>query len=56
MISEDFAEENPETVAEFKIKAREISAEVIFVSIQTDEGRSFKNIGGVGAFLRFAVH
>ncbi|MBU2497043.1 MAG: peptide chain release factor aRF-1 [Nanoarchaeota archaeon] len=55
LISEDFDENNPEVSKEFQKMAEDIAAEVFFVSVETEEGISFKNISGIGAFLRFSV-
>ncbi len=40
---------------EFEEKAKEISSGVEIVSNETDEGKQFWNLGGVGALLRFEV-
>jgi len=42
-------------VKELKTKAKNISAVVEIVSDETDEGKQFLNLGGVGALLRFRV-
>ena len=55
LISEDFDDKNPEVSKELQEQAKNISAEVIFISVETEEGQSFRNLGGVGAFLRFAI-
>ena len=36
-------------------KAKNIAAKIELVSEETEEGQQFKNLGGVGAVLRFAV-
>ncbi|MEM4641087.1 MAG: peptide chain release factor aRF-1 [Candidatus Pacearchaeota archaeon] len=40
---------------ELKNKAQAIGASVEFVSDETSEGLQFKNLGGVGAILRFSI-
>ncbi len=55
LISEDFDEEFEKESKEFQKMAEDIGAEVLFVSTETEEGMSFKNLSGVGAFLRFAI-
>jgi peptide subunit release factor 1 (eRF1) len=45
-----------EIIKELEDKAKSISADVYYVSDETDEGLQFKNIGGVGALLRFAIN
>jgi len=42
-------------IVEMEKHAKSIGAEVTLVSTQTEEGLQFKNIGGIGAFLRFIV-
>jgi len=42
-------------IVEMEKHAKSIGAEVTLVSTQTEEGLQFKNIGGIGAFLRFTV-
>lgn len=39
---------------ELREAAASMGTEVIFISTQTDEGVQFKNLGGIGALLRFA--
>ncbi len=43
------------TIEDLEKKAKAISAEVHFVSEETNEGIQFKNLAGVGAILRFAI-
>jgi len=40
---------------EFEQLALDIGSKVEFVSIETDEGIQFKNLGGLGAMLRYAI-
>ncbi len=40
---------------ELEAMAETISSEVFYVSDETNEGLQFKNLGGVGALLRFAI-
>ena len=42
-------------IAELKIKAEDTSAEVEMISIDTEEGQQFYNLGGIGAILRYAL-
>ena len=42
-------------VKELKKIAENIGASVEVISTDTEEGRQFKNLGGVGALLRFRV-
>ncbi len=42
-------------IAKFTREAKNISAEVEIVSVETEEGKQFWNIGGMGALLRFEV-
>jgi len=44
-----------EKMIEFEEMALAISATVILISIDTDEGKQFNNLGGIGAILRYAV-
>jgi peptide chain release factor subunit 1 len=46
---------NKETISELESAAKAIGATVTFISAQTEEGIQFKNLGGIGAFLRFKV-
>lgn len=55
LISEDFDDKKPQVSKEFQEMAGSISAEVIFISVETEEGQSFRNLSGIGAFLRFAI-
>lgn len=55
LISEDFDEGYNALSKEFQKMAEDIAAEVIFISVETEEGKSLKNLGGVGAFLRFSI-
>lgn len=41
---------------ELRKKAVDTGAKVEFISVDTEEGAQFKNLGGVGAILRFALH
>jgi len=45
---EDISEELADTV-------KEKGGEVEFISVDTEEGREFKALGGIGAFLRFKI-
>jgi len=40
---------------ELEQMAIDISAEVVLISVETDEGKQFYNLGGIGAILRYAV-
>jgi intein/homing endonuclease len=42
-------------IAELKEKAESISANVEFVSVETEEGEQFFNLSGIGAILRYAL-
>ena len=42
-------------IRQLEEEAANIDAEVIFISTETEEGVQFKNLGGLGAFLRFAI-
>lgn len=42
-------------ITELEKSAKSTGAEVTLISTETEEGIQFKNLGGVGAFLRFAV-
>ena len=42
-------------IDELKIKAKNIGAEVVMISVETEEGRQFASIGRVGVFLRFPI-
>lgn len=42
-------------IKEFEELALDIDAKIDFVSIETDEGIQFKNLGGIGALLRYAI-
>jgi peptide chain release factor subunit 1 len=44
-----------EEVKELEELALNIDSKLEFVSIETDEGMQFKNIGGIGAILRYAI-
>ena len=44
-----------EEIREIEELAKTTSAEVKFVSTETEEGVQFKNIGGIGAILRFQI-
>lgn len=52
LISKDIEKETAKKLEE---AAKNIDAKVIFISTETEEGIQFKNIGGLGAFLRFAI-
>jgi len=43
-------------IQEFIEQARNIAAKIEMVSEETDEGKQFKNLGGIGALLRFAIN
>ena len=45
----------PKKIEEIEEKAQNINAKVSYISSDTEEGVQFKNLGGIGAFLRFAV-
>jgi len=55
IISEEFDEENEDISKELQKIAEDTGAETVFVSVETEEGISFNNLGGVGAFLRFVI-
>lgn len=40
---------------ELKKMAIDISSEVFFISTETNEGKQFKNLGGIGAILRYQI-
>jgi len=40
---------------ELKTMAKNTSSKIEIVSLETEEGEQFKNLGGIGAILRFAV-
>ena len=42
-------------IKEMSKKAEDISAKVELVSDETEEGRQFFNLGGIGAVLRFEI-
>jgi len=42
-------------VNELEAKAKNIAAKVELVSEETEEGQQFKNLGGIGALLRFQI-
>lgn len=42
-------------IADLEEKARNISAKIELVSEETEEGIQFKNIGGIGAILRYQI-
>ncbi len=42
-------------VKKFEDKAKNISAKIEVISEETEEGREFHNLGGVGAFLRYSI-
>ncbi len=42
-------------VRQLEEEAIRIDAEVTFISTETEEGIQFKNLGGLGAFLRFSI-
>ncbi|MEM2707510.1 MAG: peptide chain release factor aRF-1 [Candidatus Pacearchaeota archaeon] len=51
-ISEDMEKE---IIEEIKILAENSGSEIKFISSETEEGIQFKNIGGIGAILRFKI-
>tara|TARA_Y100000310_G_scaffold344780_1_gene459461 strand:- start:1846 stop:2937 length:1092 start_codon:yes stop_codon:yes gene_type:complete len=53
LVSEDFDEDKVES---FERKADETSAEVKFISTDTQEGAQLVDLGGIAAILRFALH
>jgi peptide chain release factor subunit 1 len=56
IVSKKLIKENPKAVKELEKKAEGIGAEVIVVSMETEEGEQFYNITkGIGALLRFAL-
>lgn len=44
-----------EEIAELEAMAENINASIHFVSEETEEGIQFRNLGGVGAILRFSI-
>jgi len=44
-----------EKMHELEEKAISISASVVLISDETDEGKQFYNLGGIGAILRYAI-
>jgi len=46
---------NKKEIKEFEKKAKETSVNVEFISVDTEEGQQFWNLGGIGAFLRFKI-
>lgn len=46
---------NKEKMGEYEKMALDISAKIVFISTDTDEGKQFYNLGGIGAILRYAV-
>jgi peptide chain release factor subunit 1 len=46
---------NKKKIIEFEKMAVDISANVEFISTDTDEGNQFNNLGGVGAILRYQI-
>lgn len=48
-------EENIELVDELVEKASSFGAKVEYISTETQEGRQFKELGGIGAFLRYKL-
>ena len=42
-------------IKELSKKAEDISAKVEIVSVDTEEGKEFWNLGGIGALLRFEI-
>lgn len=55
LISESFDEKKPAVSKEFQKIAKSMGSEIFFISSETDEGLSFKNLGGIGAILRFLI-
>ncbi|MBS3093985.1 peptide chain release factor aRF-1 [Candidatus Pacearchaeota archaeon] len=45
-----------EDIQELEKKAEAISSKVEIISVETEEGIQFYNIGGIGAVLRFKIH
>jgi len=52
LISKKYNKESADNLSD---KASEISAEVELISDETEEGKQFFNLGGIGAILRFEV-
>lgn len=52
LISKDIKREDARELEE---KAANIDAKITFISTETEEGIQFRNIGGLGAFLRFRI-
>jgi peptide chain release factor subunit 1 len=46
---------NKEQAKEFAKSAEEISAKIEYISTDTEEGKQFFNLGGIGAILRFKI-
>jgi stalled ribosome rescue protein Dom34 len=44
-----------EEIKYFEKKAQETSAKVELISVDTEEGIQFYNLGGIGAMLRFKI-
>ncbi len=56
LISKKLIKENPHLVKELEESAKNISSEVVIISLENQDGEQFQNItGGVGAILRFAI-
>ncbi|OYT41424.1 peptide chain release factor 1 [Candidatus Pacearchaeota archaeon ex4484_26] len=55
LISEEFDEKNNALSKEFQKMAKDTAAEIVFISTETEEGISFMNLSGIGAFLRFST-
>jgi len=48
-------EKEEELFDEIVLKAEELGAKVNIVSDETEEGKGFKSMGGIGAILRFKI-
>ncbi len=46
---------NKNLAIEFKELAKKIGSKIEIISTETEEGKQFENIGGIGSILRFAV-
>jgi len=46
---------NKEEIKKFEKKAQETSADIEYISTETEEGVQFFNLGGIGAILRFKI-
>ena len=43
-------------IRDYEKKARETSVHVELISVETEEGIQFYNLGGIGAILRYSIH